>query len=164
MVKTNLKHGLIKTSSLLIWFSNFKKSLFGFGPSCDIEFELDKSGGGSGGGEKGSKEPRKSVEVLEDGKKVKQLIYYDGEDVTGTVHIRLKKPGTKIDHQGIRLEFVGQIELYYDRSNHHVFSSLSKLLAYPGEITENMSVDFNFPAVDKPHESYNGVNVKLRYF
>jgi vacuolar protein sorting-associated protein 26 len=27
-----------------------------------------------------------------------------------------------------------------------------------------MSIDFNFPAVDKPHESYNGVNVKLRYF
>lgn len=27
-----------------------------------------------------------------------------------------------------------------------------------------MSIDFNFPSVDKPHESYNGVNVKLRYF
>ena len=102
--------------------------------------------------------------MLEDGKKVKQLIYYDGEDVSGTVHIKLKKSGTKIEHQGIRLEFIGQIELYYDRSNHHVFTSLSKLLAYPGEITENMAIDFNFPSVDKPHESYNGVNVKLRYF
>lgn len=101
--------------------------------------------------------------MLEDNKKVKQLIYYDGEDVGGTVHIKLKKAGTKIEHQGIRLELIGQIELYYDRSNHHVFISLSKLLSYPGEITENMSIDFNFPAVDKPHESYNGVNVKLRY-
>ncbi len=80
------------------------------------------------------------------------------------VHIKLKKAGTRIEHQGIRLEFVGQIELYYDRSNHHLFTSLNKLLVYPGEITENMSIDFNFPAVDKPHESYNGVNVKLRYF
>lgn len=133
-------------------------SLFGFGPSCDVEFELEKTAPG------GAKEPRKSIEVLEDGKKVKQLIYYDGEDVSGTVHIKLKKSGTKIEHQGIRLEFIGQIELYYDRSNHHVFTSLSKLLAYPGEITENMAIDFNFPSVDKPHESYNGVNVKLRYF
>ena len=45
-----------------------------------------------------------------------------------------------------------------------MFTTLSKLLNYPGEITENMSIDFNFPSVDKPHESYNGVNVKLRYF
>jgi vacuolar protein sorting-associated protein 26 len=127
------------------------QSLFGFGSACDIEFELDRSG------------KRKSVEVTDEGKKVKNLIYYDGEDVGGTVHIRLKKPGTRIDHQGIRLELVGQIELYYDRSNHHPFITLSKLLHYPGEITENMSIDFNFPAVDKQHESYNGINVKLRY-
>jgi vacuolar protein sorting-associated protein 26 len=75
----------------------------------------------------------------------------------------LKKNG-KIEHQGIRLEFIGQIELYYDRSNHHVFNSMSKLLNFPGEITENVSIDFNFPAVDKQHESYSGTNVKLRYF
>jgi vacuolar protein sorting-associated protein 26 len=127
-------------------------SLFGFGSGCDIEIALDKS------------ESRKQVEVLEDGKKVKQFVYYDGEDVTGTVNIRLKKPGTRIEHQGIRLEFIGEIELYYDRSNHHVFTSVGKLLNYPGEITENMSIGFSFPNVDKQHESYSGVNVKLRYF
>lgn len=127
-------------------------SLFGFGPSCDVEFQLDRSN------------TRKSVEVIEDNKKVRQLVYYDGEDIGGTVHIKLKKPGTKIEHQGIRLEFIGQIELYYDRSNHHVFTSLSKLLNYPGDITENLSIDFNFAAVDKSYESYNGTNVKLRYF
>ncbi len=101
---------------------------------------------------------------MEEGKKVKQLVYYDGEDIGGTVQIKLKKPGTKIEHQGIRLEFIGQIELYYDRSNHHVFTSLSKLLNYPGEITENMTIDFNFADVDKHYESYTGANVKLRYF
>ncbi len=53
-------------------------------------------------------------------------------------------------------------ELYYDRSNHHEFASLSKLLLYPGEITDTLSLDFNFPSVDKPYESYNGVNVRLR--
>ena len=53
------------------------KSLFGFGPGCDIEFELDKS------------QTRKSIQVVDhsnnDSKKSKQLIYYDGEDVGGTV-------------------------------------------------------------------------------
>lgn len=127
-------------------------SLFGFGPSCDVEFQLDRSN------------TRKTVDVLDEGRKVKQLVYYDGEDISGTVHIKLKKPGTKIEHQGIRLEFVGQIELYYDRSNHHVFTSLSKLLNYPGDITENLAIDFNFASVDKHYESYTGVNVKLRYF
>jgi len=29
--------------------------------------------------------------------------------VSGTVYIKLKKLGTKLEHQGIRLEFVGQI-------------------------------------------------------
>ena len=56
-----------------------KKSLFGFGPGCDIEFELDKS------------QTRKSIQVVDhsnnDNKKSKQLIYYDGEDVSGTVSI-----------------------------------------------------------------------------
>jgi vacuolar protein sorting-associated protein 26 len=84
--------------------------------------------------------------------------------VAGKVHIKLKKPGTRIEHQGIRLEFIGEIELYYDRSNHHVFTSVGKLLMYPGEISENLCIDFRFPDVDKPHESYHGVNVKLRYF
>lgn len=127
-------------------------SLFGFGSGCDIEFSLDKAS------------ERKTVSVLEDGKRVKQLVYYDGEDVSGTVHIKLKKPGTRIEHQGIRLEFIGEIELYYDRSNHHVFTSVGKMLQYPGEITQDEHIEFRFPAVDKQHESYNGVNVKLRYF
>jgi len=36
------------------------------------------------------------------------------------------------------------------------------LLNYPGDITENLSIDFNFAAVDKNYESYHGANVKLR--
>ena len=51
-----------------------------------------------------------------------------------------------------------------DRSTIHEFISLSKLLAFPGELTENASLDFNFPNVEKPYESYMGINVKLRLF
>ena len=43
------------------------------------------------------------------------------------VNITLRKAGTKLEHQGIKIEFVGQIELYYDRGNHHEFTSLVKV-------------------------------------
>lgn len=90
----------------------------------------------------------------------------------------------KLEHQGIRLEFIGQIgkndretigteisgliciefylELLNDRSTVHEFINLSKLLAFPGELPEITSLDFNFPNVEKPYESYMGINVKLR--
>ncbi|CAF2414309.1 unnamed protein product [Rotaria sp. Silwood2] len=51
-----------------------------------------------------------------------------------------------------------------DRSTIHEFLNLSKLLAFPGELTESTSIDFTFPNVEKPYESYIGINIKLRYF
>lgn len=54
-------------------------------------------------------------------------------------------------------------ELYYDRGNHHEFTSLVKELARPGEITGNTTYGFEFQQVEKPYESYTGANVRLRY-
>ena len=53
----------------------------------------------------------------------------------------------KSEHHGIKIEFVGQIELYYDRGNHYEFLSLVKELARPGELTQNTSYDFEFAQV-----------------
>lgn len=53
-------------------------------------------------------------------------------------------------------------ELYYDRGNHHEFTSLVKELARPGELTHNQSYPFEFQQVEKPYESYTGANVRLR--
>ncbi len=74
----------------------------------------------------------------------------------------MKRPGHKLEHQGIKIEFLGQIELYYDRGNHHEFTSLVKELARPGELHHNTSYDFEFNQVEKPYEVYTGTNVKLR--
>jgi vacuolar protein sorting-associated protein 26 len=127
--------------------------LLGLGSKVDVEFILDPQG------------QRKQIEVkLDDNnKRSLQYIYYDGEDVGGTLQIKLKK-NSKVEHQGIRLEFIGQIEMLNDRSTVHEFINLSKLLAFPGELTESTSIDFHFPNVEKPYESYVGINVKLRYF
>jgi vacuolar protein sorting-associated protein 26 len=98
----------------------------------------------------------------EEGKKDKLPLYLDGETVSGRVNISIK--GKKLEHHGIRVEFVGQIEMFYDRGNHHDFLSLVRQLTPPGELTQSTTFPFEFLHVDKPHESYTGTNVRLRYF
>jgi len=128
-------------------------AFFGFGQTADIEIQLDDA------------QTRKLAQIrAEDGSKESHYLFYDGESVSGTVHVRLKKPGQKLEHHGIKVEFLGQIEVYYDRGNHHDFISLVKDLARPGELLQNTSYPFEFVNVEKPYESYVGTNVKLRYF
>ncbi|XP_043479554.1 vacuolar protein sorting-associated protein 26B-like [Leptopilina heterotoma] len=127
-------------------------SFFGFGQSADIEITLD-------GGD-----TRKTADIKsEDGKKERHLLYYDGETVSGKINVSLRKAG-KLEHQGVKVEFIGQIEMFYDRGNHHEFTSLVKELARPGELTHNTVYTFEFANVEKPFESYTGSNVRLRYF
>ncbi|OAQ29700.1 putative PEP8-vacuolar protein sorting/targeting protein [Linnemannia elongata AG-77] len=90
-------------------------------------------------------------------------LYFDGETVAGKIQIRVKD-GKKLEHNGIRVEFVGNIELFYDRGNHYEFSSLQQDLAVPGELRASTTLDFEFKNVEKMYESYHGINVKLRYF
>lgn len=80
------------------------------------------------------------------------------------MNVTLKKPGSKLEHQGIKIEFIGQIELFYDRGNHHEFKCLAKALARPGDLIQNNSYPFDFPNVEKQFEVYAGSNVRLRYF
>jgi len=70
----------------------------------------------------------------------------------------------KIEHNGARIELIGQIEMFYDRGNHYEFTSLLNELLSPGEISEEVSLPFEFLNVEKQYESYNGINVRLRYF
>lgn len=98
-------------------------SFFSFGQSAEIDIVLNDA------------ETRKKAEhKTEDGKKDKYFLFYDGETVSGKVNVTLKTPGKRLEHQGIKIEFIGQIELYYDRGNHHEFVSLVKDLARPGEM------------------------------
>ncbi|KFB48702.1 AGAP006139-PA-like protein [Anopheles sinensis] len=131
----------------------FRQNFLRFGQSADIDIIFDGA------------ENRQQAEIkTEDGKKDKYLLYYDGETVGGKVNITLKKPGSKLEHQGIKIELIGQIELYYDRGNHHDFLSLVRELARPGDLIQNTSYPFEFANVEKPYEVYVGSNVRLRYF
>ncbi|CAB3409216.1 unnamed protein product [Caenorhabditis bovis] len=127
--------------------------LFGFGQSAEVQIKL------------ANEENRKTVKARgEDGNMHDHYLYYDGESIMGTVHVNLKKANQKFEHQGIRIEFIGQIEVYYDRGNQQDFISLTRELARPGELTQNTQFPFEFHNVEKPYESYMGSNVKLRYF
>lgn len=130
-------------------------SFFGinFGGGAEIDIILDDA------------DNRKMAEVKdENGRKERFFLFYDGESVSGKVNVTLHRKTGRLEHHGIKIEFVGQIELYYDRGNHHEFLSLVKELSRPGEVTQNTSFDFEFAQVEKPYESYTGANVRLRYF
>merc|ERR1712070_593383 len=72
--------------------------------------------------------------------------------------------GKRLEHTGIKVQFVGTIEMFFDRGTHHEFLSLQTELASPGELQHPVTLPFAFKNVEKPYESYNGINVKLRYF
>lgn len=133
--------------------SDILSHLLRFKHSADIDIILDGA------------ENRKMADIkAEDGRKERHYLYYDGETVSGRINITLRRPGTKLEHQGIKVEFVGEIELYQDRGNHHEFMSLCKDLARPGELSQNVTYSFEFSNVEKPYESYTGCNVRLRYY
>ncbi|TKC49669.1 hypothetical protein EI555_007398 [Monodon monoceros] len=110
-------------------------------------------------------ENRKMAEMkTEVGKVEKRYLFCDGESVSGKVNVAFQQPGKRLEHQGIRTEFVGQTELFNDKSNTHESVNLMKELALPGELARSRSYDFVCTQVEKPRESYIGASVCLRYF
>ncbi|ROW01439.1 hypothetical protein VPNG_07583 [Cytospora leucostoma] len=108
---------------------------------------------------------RAMVDVkLDKNRREKAPLYMDGESVKGAVTVR-PKDGKRLEHTGVKVQFIGTIvEMFFDRGNHYEFLSLVQELAAPGELQHPQTFDFNFKNVEKQYESYNGINVKLRYF
>ncbi|RMJ27269.1 Vacuolar protein sorting-associated protein [Aspergillus sp. HF37] len=126
-------------------------SLF-FSTPVDIDVVLEGS------------DDRQTVDVkLDKGRRERVPLYMDGESVKGAVTVR-PKDGKRLEHTGINVQFIGTIEMYYDRGSHYEFLSLVQELAAPGELQHPQNFPFNFKNVEKQYESYNGINVKLRYF
>ena len=93
-----------------------------------------------------------------------ELFIYSGSDtVKGTVKVIIPS-GKKLEHVGIKVELVGTIELFYDKANGSEFTQLVTELSPPGILTSSTDYPFEFDNVEKQFESYNGLNVRLRYF
>ncbi|KAJ6791728.1 vacuolar protein sorting-associated protein 26B-like [Iris pallida] len=93
---------------------------------------------------------------------VRLPLFQSQENIFGEVSIE-PSHGKKVEHTGVKIELLGQIELYFDRGNFYDFTSLVRELDVPGEIYEKKTYPFEFSTVEMPYESYNGVNVRLRY-
>ncbi|KAI8540516.1 hypothetical protein RHMOL_Rhmol09G0269500 [Rhododendron molle] len=106
---------------------------------------------------------RKKVPMKkENGQSVMVPLFQSQENIAGKISIEPVQ-GKKVEHNGIKIELLGQIEMYFDRGNFYDFTSLVRELDVPGEIYERKTYPFEFSMVEMPYETYNGVNVRLRY-
>ena len=148
-----------------------------FGPAVDIDIVLEEA------------DDRTMIDTkLDKTRREKAPLYMDGESVKGIVTVR-PKDGKRLEHTGIKVQFIGVIgeprapqlcrvnsrqnpvliyelsqpEMFFDRGNHYEFLSTSQELAAPGELQHPQTYSFNFKNVEKQYESYNGINVRLRY-
>jgi len=126
-------------------------SFFGFGSSCTVDIVLSDACS------------QHTIDIRKDNVIEKHPLIYGKDPVIGQVEIK-PNLGKRIEHNGAQMELIGQIEMFYDRGNHYEFTTLVKELLQPGEITEQIVLPFQFLDVEKPYESYNGINVRLRYF
>jgi vacuolar protein sorting-associated protein 26 len=101
---------------------------------------------------------------VDDGTALRQHIYLDGEPITGKIAVALRKPGSKLEHLGLKVELIGQIELHAEKTSPYRFTYASTDIVEPGELIRNTTFDFELDHIKKPYETYRGANVTVRYF
>ncbi|KAJ4843542.1 Vacuolar protein sorting-associated protein 26B [Turnera subulata] len=138
-----------------------------FKPACNISITFSDG------------KTRKQVPMKkENGNTVMVPLFQSQENIAGKISIEPLQ-GKKVEHNGVKVELLGQIEMYFDRGNFYDFTSLAivcstceysaiscfavRELDVPGEIYERKTYPFEFSTVEMPYETYNGVNVRLRY-
>lgn len=174
----------------------------------DDDGEIDRGGFGGGGGggyRRGGKGRKSKMFVVRGGggrgrsrrKRVNDgsllPLYTGDETVSGEVYIAVKG-GKQVHHRGIKIEFVGSIDMLYDREHSQEFTTLERILEDPGILTTNSTSSgssssgnntdnnnsnksqfgkrksqhnryaFEFTNVEKAYDTYHGINVRLRYF
>jgi vacuolar protein sorting-associated protein 26 len=122
-----------------------------FKPACNISITFNDA------------KTRKQVPMKkENGQTVMVPLFQSQENIVGKVSIEPVQ-GKKVEHNGVKVELLGQIEMYFDRGNFYDFTSLVRELDVPGELYERKTYPFEFSTVEMPYETYSGVNVRLRY-
>jgi len=109
-------------------------------------------------------EKRKTIDIHADKGSQRAFVFTGDEPVKGTVMVKIPA-GKKIEHEGVKVELVGEIGVVYDRGNHHEFTTqVQDIASTKGSLQGENNFDFEFVHSDKQYESYNGLNVRLRYF
>lgn len=137
--------------------------LFGLGSPCEITVDLD---GASTRRYVNQAQYTSSVHnaAKQANEKVQPLpLFTELETVGGRITIAVKD-GKFVQHRGIKVEFVGTIDMLYDRENSQEFTSLVRQLDDPGTLRGQARYTFQFTNVEKSFDTYEGINVQLRYF
>ncbi|CAL5367704.1 unnamed protein product [Camellia sinensis] len=131
-----------------------------FKPACNISITFS------------DEKTRKKVPMKkENGQTMMIPLFQSQENIAGKISIEPVQ-GKRVEHNGIKIELLGQIglhflwvfaEMYFDRGSFYDFTSLVRELDVPGELFERKTYPFEFSTVEMPYETYNGVNVRLRY-
>ncbi|RHY33589.1 hypothetical protein DYB32_001531 [Aphanomyces invadans] len=133
------------------------KSLFSFGTPAELVISIT-----------GEDSRRKEGELL---------VFTPTDDISGVLRVTAKK----LDHGGVKVELIGVIQTTVDKGSQFEFTSSVRALSQSGTLdgsevlllfrhpttsshTFPQEFPFAFVNVDKPHESYYGKSVKLRYF
>ena len=87
-------------------------------------------------------------------------LYTDGDTVSGVVTIT-PAFGKKVDHQGIKIELLGQIEAFYDKGSFYDFVASAREVSGPAELREEVNFDFEFPKLELLNLRCSGVRVEL---
>jgi vacuolar protein sorting-associated protein 26 len=132
----------------------------GLGASCTVQLDFKASPSTSSSTQAIA---QKSITVT-DKKGQRQSIpcYTNKDTITGEVKV-YPTPGKRVDHQGIRVQLVGEIELVSERGHPHEFLSLVRDVAPPGDLFSAQTFPFEFRSVEMEYESYKGTQVRLRY-
>jgi vacuolar protein sorting-associated protein 26 len=98
------------------------------------------------------------------GELVEYAMYYDTDSVRGKIIVELNK-NKNFEHNGIKVELIGVIENYKDKSKSSRFIALTRDLEAPGQLNNEIThFEFDFSNVEKQFETYKGRNVCVRYF
>ena len=114
-------------------------ALVGLGPACTPSITFS------------DESQRKKINVIKEGQTESRLVFMDKDPVAGEVTLKLD-PGKRLEHLGVKIEFIGMIEMFY--GNFHEFSNLVRDLDAPGELNATKTYPFDFSAVDKQVGSY----------
>jgi len=126
-------------------------SLLGFSSGVDISVKFS------------DEDKRKTLDVHTDKGTQRVFVFTGDETVKGSVLVKIPA-GKKIEHEGVKVELVGEIGVVYDRGNHHEFTTQVQEISQKGTMQGENNFEFEFAHSDKQYESYNGLNVRLRYF
>eukprot|EP01083_Nonionella_stella_P033816 92540_1 len=92
----------------------------------------------------------------------KEMNLFAGDDVIkGKVVVKPTRD-TNLEHSGIKLQLLGQIEKK-GKTNHYIFLSFIRELDAPGIMCKETEYDFDFGNIEKNYESFYGRGCRLRY-